>query len=159
MIRKVVKPGPKFDPNDVTVQQIKKMIDSYKAHPGGGTNTNGPCGLTRFAHFPISQIVKLLVDNGVVTRDQTVEDLLNNKANGIKMYFCQHVDKDDCPPSPPEYLGYNTAVVVATVINTDKKWDDLLATDKNSVMMMDSGQGTDKANLCPPQCALFGTTL
>lgn len=153
------------DDHSIKKSQLIKMINGYKDHPEGGKDDTGTLReLTRFAHFPVSRILELFVDNKIVSSDDTIADLLSNKTHGLKIYFSQHMDKDDCPVDFKNYVGRNTTVLVNTELNAEKKWDDMLDDGKESSSFVatsafNSGTGSDRTELCPPQCGLFGKTL
>lgn len=171
MLLHVVKDSHGAKDNSVTVLQMRKMIKNFKHNPEGGWDSNDTkCPTTCFANFPISQILDLLKSDGVITDGQTVSDLINNGKNiAVNIYFAQHVEKPDCPATPVDYVGYNTVFLVTCVYDaTSKLWNDVIDYSKPEKAVLfidkpphfDKGEtGTDKANLCPPQCKLFGNHL
>lgn len=158
------------DSNSVTVPQMQKMARNFNMHPEGGWDSMGAKrGPTHFGNFPLSQILQLLLDDQVIQPTDTVSDLLKNRAAvGLTFYFGQHASPDDCPATTVDYIGCNNIFLVTSEFD-GQKWNDLINyndpnENKNgiakSVLFNDGGEvGTDKANLCPPQCSFFGNTL
>ena len=169
MLLHVVKDSKGVDDQSVTVPQMRKMIRNFKMHPEGGCDSGGiKCATTSFANFPVPQILQLLLKDKVISGNQTVDELCQNGNIAVKTYFAQHVEKADCPATSEDYVGYNTVFLVSCVYEKySKKWNDVIDYDdpENASVIFaddsldDSGTGTDKANLCPPQCSIFGNKL
>ena len=169
MLLDVVKDSKGVDDHSVTVLQMRNMIRNFKMHPEGGCDSGGiKCATTSFANFPVAQILDLLLKDGVITGGQTIDQVRSNGNIAVKTYFAQHVEKADCPAVPEDYVGYNTVFLVSCVYEKySNKWNDVpdYSEPENATVVFavdllgDPGAGTDKANLCPPQCAIFGNKL
>jgi hypothetical protein len=135
-------------------EQIEPMIEAYRKNPTGGLNPNSreTQPLTQFVHHPVTHLIELLLANQVVSPLDTIEHILFKMKNyGLKIYFAQHVSKEDCPEGNIDFIGRNTVVLVNTTKGEDNLWHDLLEAGEM--------QAADKGNLCPPQCTLFARSL
>gem|GEM_PF-2584077 len=171
MAIKIVTTG---DDHEVPESIIREMVEAYRRNPQGGEDSNNQqAELTRFAHFPIHLIVKFLVKNGIVNTTDSVQQLMDNTKNGLKVYFAQHgADERHWPNAPFDYKGRNSVVLVCTHLDDAANvWNDMLSEnsltetyalttafdDGNSEALI--GTGLDKTSMCPPQCGQFGETL
>lgn len=150
----------------VNRKQIKKMVTKYRALPSGGTNPNSgeTQELTQFVHFTLDQFFDLLLKNQIVSGTDTIDDAMQQKNNyGIKLYFAQHAERDDCPDDDSNHIGRNTIVMVNTV-QKNEVWYDMPDADNTidaiqEYVSAESGFGLDKGVKCPPECPPFQNSL
>jgi len=150
----------------ISKDQIRSMVVKYRNAPSGGINpaTSQQQELTHFVHFTFAQLIELLIANNIVATADTIETILQSRNNfGFKVYLAQHATTNDCPNNNPDFIGRNTVVIVNTV-KVNNVWYDM--PDMNNTIpgiqqyvTSSSGKGTDKSEMCPPQCAKFSGSL
>lgn len=143
--------------------QLDRMFKKFKESPGGSRGADGsPREITTYAHFPLKNILELLLVNKIVQTGTSIGQAINLSDYAIRVYFAQHVDADDCPVKIPggiDYIGRNTVVLVNAHHLGNGIWEELLSdSDENGNSVESTGssvdprEGSDKTYLCPPQC-------
>ena len=150
-------------PNGITLGQLNDMSTAFMQKPGGGKdNAGAQKETTRYALFPIKNILDLLVANKICLPEDKIGDVASVEKYAIKVFFAQHVKIGDCPKAGTDFIGRNTVVLVATQYDSDNgRWVDLIRDSEKDpsyieITGYDSSvndyEGSDKTNLCPPQC-------
>lgn len=150
----------------VNRNQIENMVKKYRESPAGGMNPNSgeTQNLTQFVHFTLDQFFELLLKNKIITTASVVDSIIQQKSNfGVKLYFAQHVNSDDCPDNDSSHVGRNTIVMVNTV-QKNAVWYDVPDVDNTideiqEYVSAESGSGLDKGVKCPPECPPFQNSL
>ncbi len=122
--------------------KIRKGKDSYDDFD----NANH----TVWAWFSLSEIVRLLTENGV-----NLSDPNSILIHGIRVYFGMHHIENEYQPKPghphqpKDYYYHDTPIFVVTK-KVNGKNEDLL--NANNFITLAGGTGLDNAQLCPPEC-------
>lgn len=130
---------------------VFKMVNDYRKE-------KDPKKDLMYSHFPLDEILKLCIDNGVLDASKTIESQLESSAaNGLKLYLGKH--RIDLTGNYEKYKGFNTIVICNTqlISKDDYKYEDLLVDKKHSVSIgipsfSSRGQALDMTNICPPDC-------
>ncbi|MCA0396405.1 MAG: hypothetical protein LCH51_03315 [Bacteroidetes bacterium] len=140
-------------------KRLREMQSRFLSSPSGGRDQHGnQQETTKYAHFPIKNIMELLVVNEIVKLNTTIGDASKIEDFAIRVFFAQHIDKDDCPENLPagiDYVGRNTVVLVNAKHVSGDEWENMLDYKSAEIpgYSVNAGEGSDKTNLCPPQCS------
>ena len=119
-----------------------------------------------FAHFTVKEIMTLFVQNQILPKevlDLIIDTSPNKEKYGVKIYLGTHINRSSFGETS-RYRYFDTTIICNTIIEKPNFYADMLDNKANNDQSLyvslpvaysdeiGSGDGLDKANICPPDC-------
>lgn len=138
------------DPSKAVNKRLKRsdVKEMAKRH-----RSTTPAKKLHYSHFPLTEILTLFRDNGVIDFARPLDSQLTAmKGFGVKIYPGFHYDLTTCV-GHSNYVLHSNVIICNTALDTRTSiFKDMLDDTVHFISMPGFNEGLDMGQICPPEC-------